>query len=160
MPFWRASAAAYWSGLAQRERRMVVLAAAVVVAALAWWLAVAPALRVAREAPARLLRLDDQLQRMAALAAEAAELRARPRVGTDQALRMLEQSVRDQLGPQAQLTVLGDRATVVCKDVAPQVLAAWLAQVREDARAVPVDARLTRGPAGWNGTLVLQLSVR
>ena len=75
----------------------------------------------------------------------------------DDALRALEASVRAQLGAQGQLGVSGDRATVVLRGVQPQALASWLAQARANAHVLPVQARLTRGPSGWDGSVVLGL---
>ena len=77
----------------------------------------------------------------------------------------------------AQLNVVGDRATITLKGASADALAQWLAQARSNARATPVEARLTRSataaaPAGqtpvtlgrpvvamprWDGTLVLAL---
>ena len=43
------------------------------------------------------------------------------------------------------------------KGAAPDLLAQWLAQARVTARAVATQSRLTRGAAGWDGTVVLDL---
>jgi general secretion pathway protein M len=110
--------------------------------------------------------LDQQLQRMQALAAEAQALKTRPPVPHGEALRALESSVRQSLGPGAQLNIAGERATVTLKNVPAATLAQWLAQARVNARVLPGEARLVRGttPAGggatWDGTLVLNLPAR
>jgi general secretion pathway protein M len=145
--------------LAPRERRAVTLAAWIVGLGLLWWLAVAPALGVLRSAPERHARLDTQLEQMRRLAATAEQLRsqnAAPPPVRDDALRALEQATT-ALGGSAQLSVLGDRATLTLRDTPADALAQWLAQVRVNARLLPVEARLTRTPglAQWNGTLVL-----
>ena len=148
------------SRLSPRERRAVTLAAGLLGLALLWWLALAPALTTLRAAPERHARLDQQLAEMRSMAATAEALRAAAPATPptrDSVLRALEQASA-ALGPAAQLSVLGDRATVTLKDAPPQAVADWLAQVRVNARLTPLQANLSRGesPAsGWSGTLVL-----
>lgn len=150
---WRAR----WAALGARERRLVQVAGVLVAAALLWWVGLAPALRTLREAPAQHAALEASVARMRALAGQAGALKAAPQVNRDDALRALEASVRAQLGAQGQLGVSGDRATVVLRGVQPQALASWLAQARANAHVLPVQARLTRGPSGWDGSVVLGL---
>lgn len=146
-----------WVTLAARERVLVSLAGAIVVLALLWAVALAPALRTVRTAPAQSERLDQQLQSMQAMAASARELQGRPLVRRADAMRVLETSLTQRLAGRAQLTPTGDRATVTLSGVAPQMLAQWLGQARSAARVVVLQARLSRGANGWNGSIVLQL---
>lgn len=146
-----------WSTLVARERVLVSLAAAIVVLALLWAVALAPALRTVRAAPAQSDRLDQQLQSMQAMAVLARELQGRPVVRRDDALRVLETSLTQRLGGRAQLTPSGDRVTVTLSGVAPKLLAQWLGQARSAARVVVLQARLNRGANGWDGSIVLQL---
>ena len=122
--------------LSPRERQAVLIALWVVGLVLLWWLAVGPALTTLREAPARHARLDAQLGQMQRMAASATALRSEST---------------------AQLSVLGDRATATLRGTPPAALAQWLAQVRINARLLPLESQLTRDPAtsGWNGTVVL-----
>jgi len=148
-----------FAALSPRERRAVLLAAWLLGLVLLWWLALAPALATLRQAPERHARLDTQLSEMRRLAATAEVLRAATPSSTpsrDEVLRTLEQA-GSVLGTTAQLSVLGERATVTLKDTQPEALAQWLAQVRVNARLTPLQANLTRSaPAGgWSGTLVL-----
>ncbi|WP_225976039.1 type II secretion system protein GspM, partial [Paracidovorax avenae] len=69
---------ARWKTLAPREQSLVLAAGTVVAVALLWWVALAPALRTLREAPAQHAALDAQLQRMQALQSEALQLQAAP----------------------------------------------------------------------------------
>ena len=158
------AALAAWSRLDARERRLVALAAAVVALALLWLLAVAPALRTLRQAELQRTELATQAQRLQQLRTEAESLKALPRLGHDEALRALEAAVQQRLPGSAQLSVVGDRATVVLKQAPAGALAQWLADARANARANPVEARLTRAgdnapgaPVLWNGTLSLSL---
>ena len=169
----------HWSGLAPREQMLVLAAATVVGLALLWWLLLAPALHTLREAPARHAALDAQLQRMQSLRAEAQQLQAAPATGRGDAAGALRTALAQRLGNTAQLNVAGDRATVTLKGASADALAEWLAQARSNARATPLEARLTRSaaaaaaaPAGnapitlgstpvamprWDGTVVLAL---
>ena len=114
--------------MAARERRLVGLAAALVGLALLWWLALAPALATLRQAEVQRPLLDAQWQRMQALQAEAAALKASPRMGQDEALRALEALVKQRLGATAQLSVVGDRANLTLKNTPAADLAGWLAE--------------------------------
>lgn len=167
---------ARWHALAPREQNLVLAAGALVGLALLWWVAVAPALATLRAAPARHTALDAQLQRMLSLQAEAQQLQAAPATSPGDAVGALRAALTQRLGTTAQLNVVGDRATITLKGASADALAQWLAQARSNARATPVEARLTRSaaaaPAGqtpvtlgrpavamprWDGTLVLAL---
>ncbi|ODS66282.1 MAG: general secretion pathway protein GspM [Acidovorax sp. SCN 65-108] len=170
---------ARWQALAPREQTLVLAAGGLVAFALLWWLAMAPALSTLRTAPARHAELDSQLQRMQGLRAEAQQLQSAPRNTRGDSVGALRTALTQRLGNTAQLNVVGDRATVTLKGAPADALAQWLAQARSNARAAPVEARLTRSaaPAGsapnapapvklgnaaaamprWDGTLVLAL---
>jgi general secretion pathway protein M len=145
--------------LSPRERRAVLIALWTVGLGLLWWFAVAPALTTLREAPARHARLDAQLGHMQRMAATAGVLRAETTAqppGRDEVLRALEAATAS-LGTTAQISVQGDRATATLRSAPPAALAQWLAQVRINARLLPLETQLSRDPAtaGWNGTVVL-----
>lgn len=146
-----------WSRLAVRERRLVGVAVAVVLTGLLWAIGIAPALGILRSAPDRLARLDLQLQNMQSLRAQARELQGRATVGREDAMRAVESSVQQQLAGKAQLSRAGDRLTITLTGVQPQALAQWLGQARDAARVSVQQTRLTRSPAGWDGSVVLQL---
>lgn len=148
---------AWWGRLATREQRLVLLMLAVVALALLWFVAIAPAVRTLRSAPAQIDALEGQWQSMQALAAQARTMQGRPPLGRDEALRELEASTRQRLGGSAQVTATGDRVTVLLKDAPPQMLAPWLSQARLKARVVATQTNLTRTPLGWDGTLVFNL---
>ena len=151
----------HWAALAPREQALLAAAAAVVGLALLWWVLLAPALQTLHGSAARHAALDAQLQHMQALQAEALQLKDAPRAQGGDALRALQLSAARQLGTGAQLATAGDRVTVTLKGVPAEAFAQWLAQARGTARAVPVQARLTRSgaqaPMRWDGTLVLAL---
>jgi general secretion pathway protein M len=176
---------AWWPELEPREQRLIGAAAALMLLALLWWVALAPALRTLSAAPAEHARLDAQLQQMTTLQTQAKALQAQPRASRDDAVRALESSVRQSLGPNAQLqpAASGDGITVAVRTVPADTLAQWLAQARSNARAVPREAHLARSaqsapaatggaaPAAgarnterpavrWDGTLVMGLPPR
>ncbi|KAF1049818.1 type II secretion system protein GspM [Xylophilus sp.] len=142
---------ARWQALAPRERMLVRGAGALAGLALVWWIAIAPAVTTLRSAPAAHRRLDDQLQRVRVLAAQARQLQSQPRTGRDEAQRALAASVQQRLGTQAQLGVAGDRATLNLQNVQPTALAAWLVDARTLAHVVPSQAQLMRGMHGGPG---------
>lgn len=149
---WRAR----WRALAPRERRGLATAAVLLGVFVLWLVAVQPAWRTLRSAPAQIDALDLQLQQMQRLAAEARDLRATPPVAPAQAAEALRGATQ-ALGERARLTLQGDRAVVSLTGVAGDRLAAWLAEARSAARARPVEAQLTRGAQGYSGSVVLTL---
>lgn len=135
---------AQWQAMAPREQNFVLGAAALVGLALVWWVAISPALQTLRTAPKRHAELDTQLQRMRSLQAEAQQLQAAPRSSTGDPTGALRNGLTQRMGTAAQLNVVGDRATVTLKAAPADALAQWLALARSNARAVPIEARLTR----------------
>jgi general secretion pathway protein M len=146
-----------WSRLGLRERRLVTVAVLVVAAGLLWSLGVAPALGVLRSAPQRLTELDRQLQSMQDLMAQAQAMQGSAPVPRDAAVRTLEAALQQRMAGKAQLSRAADRVTVTLSGVPPQMLAQWLVQARDAARVSVLQARLSRSPAGWDGSIVLQL---
>jgi len=172
---------AWWPELAPREQRLAAIAAALVGLALVWWVALAPALGTLSAAPAEHAKLDAQLQQMTALQRQAKALQSQPRASRDDAMRALEASVRENLGPNAQLQAAGagENATIALRAAPADALAQLLTQARSNARAVPREVHLTRAPtastpapspatagtrdapktpaARWDGTVVMAL---
>lgn len=145
--------------LSSRERTAVTIAVWVVGLGLLWWFAVAPAIDTLRAAPARHARLDAQLGQMQRLAATAESLRGQNTAqppGRDEVLRALDTATNGLAGT-GQLSVLGERATLTLRNAPPEAVAQWLAQVRINARMLPVDSQINREPGspGWSGTIVL-----
>jgi general secretion pathway protein M len=148
---------ARWNTLGAREKRLLTVAGWVVGALLVWLVAVQPALRAVRAAPARLDQLDAQMQQMQRLAGEARGLRDTPPVGAMQAQAAVK-AAGDGLEGAARTTLAGERATVTFTNVNVTDLREWLSEVRGSARARPIEANLTRNPQGlFSGTVVLAL---
>lgn len=145
-----------WQALAARERRLVLLMVGAVGVLLAWLVLLQPALRVLRDAPARLQTLETQLQQMQRWAGEAQELRSTPPLNAEQSAAALK-AATDRLGGKARLQLQGERAVVTFNGVGSTALREWLSEVRSGARARPVEAQLTRGAQGFSGSVVLSL---
>jgi len=152
----REQALARWRQLAPRERVGVGSAAVLIALLLVWSMAVRPAWRSLSETPAQLDAVELQLQQMQRLANESRELRALPRVPSQQAEEALR-GATERLGANARLSLAGDRATLSLSGVSGEALVAWLGEVRSAARARPEEAKLSRGANGYSGTVVLSL---
>lgn len=152
----RDQARARWRQLALRERRLVTGMAVAIALLLVWTIAVRPAWRSLSELPGQLDAVELQLQQMQRLASESRELRALPRVQSAQAEAALR-GATERLGANAKLSLVGDRATLSLNGVSGEALVAWLGEVRSAARARPEEAKLSRSPSGYSGTVVLSL---
>lgn len=153
----RAKARARWAKLAPRERLLIGSVAALLAVALVWVLLVQPAWRTLRDTPAQIELVELQLQQMQRLAAESRELRTLPAVQPAQAEEALR-GATERLGSGARLSLQGDRATLTLSGVSGEALVAWLGEVRSAARARPDEAKLSRGAAGYSGSVVLSLA--
>jgi general secretion pathway protein M len=153
---WTAPWRARWHALGASERRGLSIAAWVLGAFLLWALALAPAWRTVRAAPAQIDRLDAQLQQMQRQAHEARELRAIPALGSGQSAAALR-AASEGLGSAGRLQLSGDRATLFLTGANGSQLSDWLAEARSAARTRPLEANLTRGPQGYNGSIVVAL---
>jgi general secretion pathway protein M len=166
-----------WEALGGRERRLVAGAAVLAGAGMLWWVALAPALSSLRLAKSQHTQLDAQLQQMQSMKAQATALAAMPKVSVEDARRTLESSLKQTLATSAQMSMVGNRATITLKGASPDALAQWLLQARINARAVPAEVRLVKAPAAgsapgapsagaaanpvrWDGTVVLTLPER
>ena len=160
---------ARWQALSPREQRGVSVLGVLVGVLLFWSIAIAPALNTLRDSDNRRAQIGQQQDHMLALQAQAKALQTRTPLSRDEALRTLQGLTPNA---QIQLNVQGDRVAVQLKAVPAPTLTNWLAQVRSQAQALPVEAHLTRSnttgtaPAAtspvvaWDGSLVLRLPTR
>lgn len=147
---------ARWQALGTRERRLIGFAAAVLGTFVLWAVAVQPAWRSLRDAPAQRDALDLQLQEMRVLAAEVQQLRDAPALSADQSVAALR-AASERLGDKARLSLQGERAVLTLNGVSSAQLRDWLAEARAGARARPIEAQLSRGAQGFNGSVVLSI---
>ena len=153
-----------WAQLPPKERTGIYMAIALVVIATLWLAIISPGLQQWRTAEVKARALDAQLQHMRTLQVQAKAIQKQPAVTYDDAVRALQLATQQTLGSTAQMSVLGDRATVTLQNTSPKALAQWLTLARLNARSVPVEARLTRasspGTLLWNGTLTMSLPTK
>lgn len=143
---------AAWDRRSPREQQLLGIGFWVLTLAALWMLALAPALRTWQEAPARQTLIDAQSQRMRQLQAQAQGLQKPVAISRTDAALWLEKNLAE-LGPNARISVQGDRATLNLQAAPAAALARWLGQAREHAQALPTQAQLQQTtPAGTNGT--------
>jgi general secretion pathway protein M len=157
--------------MAARERAGVALAATAVLLLVLWLVALQPAWRTLRAAPAQHAALDAQLDAMQRWATEAKAVQGAPKITLGDATKALEQASA-AFGPSGELRVQGDRATLRLRGASGDAVARWLPQVREQARALPIEVKLTRAakPPGaaaaaaadwaWDGSIVLAIAAQ
>ena len=150
----RGQAQAFWRSRAPRERLILGTAMLLIGVAIVWLIAVQPALRSVREAPAQLDQLDAQLHQMQRLALESKSLRDPVQISPGQAESALK-AATERLGDAARLTVQGDRATLTVTGVSGTALRAWLGEARSAAHARTIDAQLLRNPQGYAGSVIV-----
>lgn len=147
----------WWQQRDAREKTLLTLATTVVSVALVWGIAIAPALRTLQKSAAQQAALQDQMQTMARLQAQAKALQAQAPLTQAQAATALSASVQQAFGSAADITIRASDASVTLRGVSADALAQWLSTARTNAHAVPLQARLTRAGATWSGTLQLGL---
>ena len=155
----------YWQQRSSREQLGLGLTGLLLLTALIWWALLQPALQTLREAPQQAAQLDQQLESMLAMQAQAQDLKNQPKLSREDAVRALEASVKNRLPASAQLSVQNNTATLTFKGISADSLLQWLAQARINAHALPSDTKLDRSPtlanAGaavtWDGRVTLTL---
>jgi len=153
----RQQAGHFWRGRAPRERQLIVAMAIAIVVLLVWLIAVQPALRTVRAAPAELDQLDLQLQQMQIAALESETLRSASPVPPAQATEALR-AASERLGTKAKLSLQGDRATLTFTALPFESLNTWLGEARHAARARPVEAQFLKSAGGYSGSISLTLA--
>ncbi len=153
---------ARWQALSVREQRSVTALGVLLGMLLFWSIAIAPALNTLRDSDNRRAQISQEQAHMLSLQTQAKALQNRTALSHDEALRNLQSLTP---GAQIQLNVQGDRVTAQLKGVQATALANWLAQARNQAQALPMEAHLTRGNATgamvtWDGNIVLSLPNR
>ena len=145
----------HWAQSSAREKTLLRLAGALVAATLLWWLAINPALHTLRDTQVRGPALQAQMQTMLRLQARAQALQSQPKLAASDSQALLDAAL-PTLGVTARMTVSGERAPVTLDGSTADALAQWLAQVRLNAHARPLEMHLTQNHGLWSGRLVLQ----
>lgn len=171
------------AALSPREQTLVMGGAVVLLVALVISVGVLPAWRSLQQGPARQQALNAQVTRVAQLEAQAQVLKSRPVWSGAEAAKKLQASsaglaatggaaggagVAVAAAEPLQLSLSAQQANATLRALPADTLAAWLTAAREQAHAVPSEAKLTReasaGGAGgaeaadrWSGTVVMRL---
>ena len=146
----------WWAALPRREKALLGWAGALLGLVLVWMLAMQPALRTLAAAPAELDALELQWQGMQKLAAEARDLRGTTPMAPAQSQAALK-AATERLGDKGRLSLQGDRAVLTLTNASSGQLRDWLSEARSGARARPVEAKLSRAPQGYSGSLIVAL---
>ncbi|MEY4346214.1 MAG: hypothetical protein RL032_2046 [Pseudomonadota bacterium] len=159
----------WWAERDAREKKLLASAALLMALAVVWLVAVAPALKTLHQFDAKHSTQEAQLNTMRTLQAQAQTLQAQPQLSASAANQALQAATEKAFGTQADITLGNGSATVQLRNVSPNALAQWLANVRSQAHATPMQARISRGTAGnstgdktgnsigWSGTVQLAL---
>ncbi len=158
-----------WDQRSPREQTLLRLSAVTLLMLVLWRLALAPALQTWQEAPTRQARLDSQNQTMWQLKAQAQDLQKPKSMTRSESIQWLQSNV-DDLGPDAKVSLQGDRALLSLHAAPAEALAYWITSAREHALAAPVQAQLQQNTAQatkthttnthdtvWQGTVLLRL---
>ena len=152
----RQQAGRFWQSRAPRERQLIVVMVVSVAILAVWLILIQPALRILRDAPVELDRLDQQMQQMQLAASEMQGLRAASPVPTEQASTALR-AATSQLGSSAKLSIQGDRAILTFTAIQGDALRGWLNEARSAARARPMEAQLVKAATGYTGSITVSL---
>lgn len=158
---WRQGLLARWQTLSAREQALLRVLAVCLVLVLGWQLLIAAPLQSLRDSAARRATLAQSQAQMQVWQAQAQAAQQQPRLNTAEAATVLR-TLTAAAGKGWQVQVQGERANVQVTDAAPEALAQWLVQAREQAHSLPVQAQLERvdakaGEVRWRGRLVLAL---
>lgn len=146
-----------WAAMAPRERSMITVMAWLLGVTLVFLLGVRPAWKTLQQTPVQLREVNAVLEDMQRQAAEVKTLRQMPVVPPSQAEAALR-SATERLGEGAKIRILPDRSVVTLTKVAGTDLAQWLAEVRANARARPVEANFAQvEPGVYSGTISVVL---
>lgn len=148
---------AWWNDVPAQTRLIGGLGVgAVVVVALIVFMLV-PSIKTLRYAAVDQQALDTQVDLMRNLSGQAQAIKSQPKPSSDEARKFIENSVKQRLASTGQVSFAGERATVSLNNARAEAVSAWLTDTRTNGRLLPVEAKLTRGEAGWTGQVVLNL---
>jgi len=149
-----------WEQISAREQTGVRVAAVLLLIALVWLIGIAPALRTLRTAQEEAPKLRAQQQTMRQLEDQARALQSRAAAQPSQDTKGRLEAALPTLGASARMALNADRATVNLEGSSADALVQWLAQVRLNAHALPLELRLVQKQGQWSGSVVLQLPAR
>lgn len=141
--WWATHGQARWQSLNARERLWL----SALIGLMGVWLfvsiGISPALRTLNSAERQRTEIDQQAALMRSLQQRAQDLQKTKPLSREESLRSL-QSITPTGNPALQMTIQGDRVLVQLKNLSASQLAAWLAQARSSAQALPEEVHMTR----------------
>ena len=140
---WTSHGQARWQSLSARERLLVRVFLGLFGVWLFVSIAIAPALSTLNSAEQQRANIAQQAVHMRSLQQRAQELQKTKPLSREESLKYL-QSFTPTGNPALQMTIQGDRVLVNLKNLSASQLAAWLAQARSIAQALPDEVHITR----------------
>jgi len=173
---WTSHGHARWQGLSARERLLVQVFLGLFGVWLFVSIAITPALRTLNSSEQQRADIAQQAVHMRSLQQRAQELHKTKPLSREESLKYL-QSFTPAGNPALQMTIQGDRVLVNLKNLSASQLAAWLAQARSIAQALPDEVHITRSASSglnasasvnssntastanavWDGQMILRL---
>ena len=154
---WTSHGHARWQGLSARERLLVRVFLGLFGVWLFVSIAITPAIRTLNSAEQQRAEVAQQAVHMRSLKQRAQELQKTKPLSREESLRNL-QSFTPTGNPALQMTVQGNRVLVNLNNLSASQLAAWLAQARSHAQALPDEVHITRSATtAWDGQIIFLL---
>ena len=147
-----------WQALRPREQLALRILLALLVVLALWSLRVRPALETLSQSPSLRSQAQQQWAQMQALHSQAQSLQKAPLALVQQPSQRLQQLTR-QAGADWQIQIQGEQADLQVQNASAAALSQWLAQAREQALALPIEAELTRAGTPedrWSGRIRVQ----
>jgi len=141
---WATYGQARWQGLGARARLWVLIFAGFIGVWLFVSVAIIPAMRTLSTSDRQRADVAQQVAQMRFLQQRAQELQKIKPLSREESLKSLE-SITPAGNPSIQMSVQGDRVLVQLKNLPASQLAAWLAQARSNAQALPDEVHISRG---------------
>ena len=151
LQLWTSHGHARWQGLSARERLLLRVFLGLFGVWLFASIAITPALRTLNSAEQQRANIAQQAVHMRSLQLRAQELQKAKSLSREESLKYL-QSFTPTGNPALQMTIQGDRVLVNLKNLSASQLAAWLAQARSIAQALPDEVHITRSASSGLNT--------
>ena len=150
-----------FANLARREKIMVLIAIYLVAGAFIWWVLLSPAIQILKNAPAQHLVLDQEIQSMQQMVAEAKTIQAQAQsqnapANFESTLKLLSENT---IPGQYTLLSSGDKITITLQNTESKKLLQWLEIVRTELHNKPQEIQLKQvnNSTLWQGTVVFLL---
>ena len=150
---------ARFASLSGREKTIVLIAIYLIIGAFIWWVMLSPAIQILKNAPAQHLVLDQEIQSMQQMVAEAKAIQAQVQEAPANFEATLKLLSENTIPGQYTLLSSGDKITVTLQSTEPKKLLQWLEIVRTELHNKPHEVQLKQASNStlWQGTIVFLL---